>query len=214
MPITSWLHIKDREEILKAATNAFVVWDFDGVIANSEPIHAITYQTLLKEFGVIFQTANFSRFVGLREEDIWETLLSEYGISSTIEELKNRRRRLFLSLAMKELHPSWLILDLTEQIQNVAINQVVLSNGDPETIRSLISHWGLSHRVEYMPNASGSDKSTQLKDLLAKNKKTVVFEDNEKFLQMSKSLGAYTIQVEHAFSTGGKMDSADVLVRI
>lgn len=214
MTTVSWLGVNDREEILEAATNAFVVWDFDGVLANSEPIHAITYQTLLKEFGVIFQTTDFSRFVGFREEDIWETLLSEYGISSTIEELKNRRRRLFLSLAMKQLQPSWLLLDLAEQILNVAMNQVVLSNGDPEAIRSLISHWGLSHLVEYIPNESGSDKSTQLTEMLAKNKKTVVFEDNEKFLQMAKSLGAYTVQVGHAFSTGGKMDSADVLVRI
>jgi hypothetical protein len=148
--------------------------------------------------------------VGSTEDTIWAGLLREYKLEANIAELKEKRKAIFLELAKNELKPSWLIMDLAEEISTVSSRQILLSNGDPETIRYLLNTWGLSAYLEYIQNNIGDNKSNRIKAMLASSPKTVVIEDNEEYLNLAHSLGAYTVQVSHSFSRPFAENLADI----
>jgi beta-phosphoglucomutase-like phosphatase (HAD superfamily) len=203
--------LNDRNNLISACQNALVIWDFDGVVSDTEPTQAKSYKIILKDDYIIdFNLTNFIKYVGSTEDTIWAGLLREYKLEANIAELKEKRKAIFLELAKNELKPSWLIMDLAEEISTVSSRQILLSNGDPETIRYLLNTWGLSAYLEYIQNNIGDNKSNRIKAMLASSPKTVVIEDNEEYLNLAHSLGAYTVQVSHSFSRPFAENLADI----
>ena len=58
-----------------------VVFDFDGVIANSEPLHLRVYQILLGQEGVPFSASEYyERYLGLDDVGVFEALARDKGL--------------------------------------------------------------------------------------------------------------------------------------
>ena len=79
-----------------------VVFDFDGVIANSEPLHLRVYQTLLAQEGVPFSASEYyERYLGLDDIGVFQTLASDKGLdlsANRLTELIARKTAIFLRL--------------------------------------------------------------------------------------------------------------------
>jgi beta-phosphoglucomutase len=59
-----------------------IVFDFDGVIVNSEPVHLRAFQAVLAEEGLSLSARDYyDRYVGLSDRDAFETVLAETGES-------------------------------------------------------------------------------------------------------------------------------------
>ena len=59
-----------------------IVFDFDGVIANSEPLHLLAFQQALAEDGVeLSATDYYSRYLGYDDVGMFEALGRDRGIS-------------------------------------------------------------------------------------------------------------------------------------
>ena len=59
-----------------------IVFDFDGVIANSEPLHLLAFQQALAEDGVeLSATDYYSRYLGYDDVGMFEALGRERGLS-------------------------------------------------------------------------------------------------------------------------------------
>jgi beta-phosphoglucomutase len=58
-----------------------VVFDFDGVLVNSEPVHLRAYQELLGEEGLTLSAREYySRYVGLDDHAMFDALLRDRGL--------------------------------------------------------------------------------------------------------------------------------------
>jgi HAD superfamily hydrolase (TIGR01509 family) len=75
-----------------------IVFDFDGVIADSEPLHLRAYQQVLAEEGIELTRAEyFSKYLGFDDVGMLETLAADRGIPmprarlDTLVERKGRR---------------------------------------------------------------------------------------------------------------------------
>jgi HAD superfamily hydrolase (TIGR01509 family) len=61
-----------------------VIFDFDGVIANSEPVHEAALREALDELGLHLSSSEFrARFVGMADEAILQHVLSQAGRESS-----------------------------------------------------------------------------------------------------------------------------------
>ncbi len=57
-----------------------IVFDFDGVIANSEPAHFVTFQKVLSEEGVsISQVDYFKKYLAMDDRGAFTTALTDFG---------------------------------------------------------------------------------------------------------------------------------------
>ncbi len=79
-----------------------VVFDFDGVIANSEPLHLRVYQTLLAQEGLAFSASEYyERYLGIDDVGVFEALARDKGLdiaSDRMTGLIARKTEIFLRL--------------------------------------------------------------------------------------------------------------------
>ena len=65
-----------------AATLAGVVFDFDGVIADSEPLHLRAYQDVLAERGMTLGAADYyDRYLGFDDDGVFRTVWRDQGLT-------------------------------------------------------------------------------------------------------------------------------------
>lgn len=63
------------------------IFDMDGVIIDSEPIHFDIDVKTMKYLGINISPQELERFVGMTNPDMWRILKQEYNISMPIEEI-------------------------------------------------------------------------------------------------------------------------------
>ena len=80
-----------------------VVFDFDGVIANSEPLHLRVYQILLVQEGLPFSASEYyERYLGIDDIGVFQALARDKGLDISgdrVAELLARKTEIFLRLA-------------------------------------------------------------------------------------------------------------------
>lgn len=64
-----------------------VIFDMDGVIVNSEPLHVKFECDILKSLGVDFPKEGFPEYAGLAMDKFWLSLKERYNLSQPVEEL-------------------------------------------------------------------------------------------------------------------------------
>jgi len=199
--------------VLPLARDRAIVWDFDGVLADTEPLHATSYRRMLEDRGLNVAPDFFHELVGSTELQIWERLAElnpELG-DGTRELLVEERRSLFLEAALAELSPSWIVVTLLPALAGVAASQTVVSNGDADVIGTLLDTWGLSDSLQVARRAEGEDKRSLVVSHCSSP--ALVLEDSAQFLGLARSLGAATVGVVHEYNRGRGIE-ADILCEL
>ena len=205
----------DRERVLQVAQGGLFIWDFDGVIVDSEPLQRETYRIMLEMRDISVEADFFDTLIGLREVQIWEKIRSwADNLETSTPDLIQERRELFLRMAMSRLKPSWLSKDLIPVLNDYASEQFIISNGDPSTIASLLSSWGLSEYI-YLRQFTEQypTKSDLLRAVLSQSNRIVIAEDNREYLMQGKDGGSFCVAVHHGRNESTPL-FGDVHVRI
>ena len=82
-----------------------VIFDFDGVLANSEPLHLQVYQELLGAEGIAFTaTEYYERYLGFDDVGVFEALARDKGLrigDGRLDELIARKTSIFQALVAR-----------------------------------------------------------------------------------------------------------------
>ena len=71
-----------------------VIFDNDGVIIDSEPLHIEADLQILAEYGIEWKTSDLHRFIGVKDDVMWKTLQGELGLPDSPEALKEKKGRI------------------------------------------------------------------------------------------------------------------------
>ena len=83
-----------------------VIYDMDDLMVNSNPLHILAWERLLKDYNHKFSDIPEeirSKFVGMRVIDICKEIISTLKIDSNLEPFYNKRIQLFLDIVKNEL---------------------------------------------------------------------------------------------------------------
>lgn len=140
-----------------------IIFDFDGVIANSEPAHFITFQKVLAEEGIaISKTDYFKKYLAMDDRGAFTTALNDFGILSDpvyISELIFRKSCYFEHYLKEEMSVYSDTLDFIDFVKNrfpLAINSGALR----AEIDVVLSRVGLE---EIFPSIISSENVTKCK---------------------------------------------------
>lgn len=204
-------------QIARIGTGNSVVWDFDGVVADTEPLQDATYRLLAERRGYTLSEGYFAEMVGRTEDEIWASLIRQGfpmrpdDAAQEVRDFKAERKHAFMELSRAELSPSWLARRLMPALHRVARQQVIVSNGDADVIELLMTDWDLLRFVEVGRRSAGTDKAGLLSRYCSPG--SLLFEDNPGWLARGKSLGATTVGVVHGYNTVTALH-ADFLVEL
>lgn len=199
-----------------------ILFDCDGTIVNSEPVHFKAFNETLKGFGVKITWKDWSqRFLGLGSRQIMTIIFQEHRIEESVELWVNKRREKFRYL-MDTLGKSIEIpgfLEFYHQVRAKGIKMIVASSGDKINVETSISALGLKDELAFLGAQDVSwlkpDPEVFLKSaciLRVHPENCLVIEDSPIGVTAAKAAGMVVIALKTT-SSDVELENADLIVQ-
>ncbi len=132
-----------------AAPLAAACFDFDGVLADSEPLHLEAERRALASRGIEFSLADKARFVGGTVRGTAERICASYGIAD-VDAYFRERQRTFAELVESDLRPMPGAPQALERLRSAGARLALVSSGDGDYVRAALAALGMGGAFEVM----------------------------------------------------------------
>ncbi len=180
-----------------------IVFDLDGTLVDSEPLHGQAWLEVLKARGLSFDWEWFEQWIGKSDRLLAEYVIANHGLALEVPELQRLKREAYYALVAKDLQLFPGVLEgLTFFSSKLPIALATSSSAtDVEAVFSAqpISHLfrSIVHADHVMPNLKPKPDPY----LLAANNigidpgKAVAIEDSVAGIKSANAAGMYTLAV-------------------
>jgi len=194
------------------------LFDFDGVIANTEVHQFAAYRQLLASLGGGMTLTDFTPYMGLSEPEIYEQIERDLDLEIDIPSATEARKAMFLEQVRQAgLQPYPMIVSLLSDLRARGVEVHILSSNVESTIDHLLETWGLRGYFDHIFTVDGSEPRASKTDLLLRladewsvaNQEVLLVEDSARMLTLARAQGMRTIAVRHELNRDIHFD-ADV----
>ncbi len=119
-----------------------IVFDMDGVLIDSEPLHLLAYQKFLSEFGLTFLEQDNHNFLGMKDLDCAKHLVERHKLTITADEFVARKESVLHQLFLDELKVQPGVLQTLENAHKLNIPTVIASSATMPTIELVVELTG------------------------------------------------------------------------
>ena len=120
-----------------------VIFDMDGVLADTEGIHLEATRAVLGAFGIEFGPDENRPFIGMGEAEFWSTLRRQYALTDPAETLAERRECALLRIVARGVEPMAGARDLVRRLERKKVLLAVASSSPPRQIEAILAEIGL-----------------------------------------------------------------------
>lgn len=137
-----------------------ILFDFDGVIVQSEAIHMQAFLEILAPYDVqISKERWYKEFAGTGSRSIFTALAKEYNIDANIDELVAKRRERFIEYAKQgKINRTPGLLKFLDFLKENNIKIAIVSGGHREYIEVLLKLLQLDGFFDFIVTANDTPK--------------------------------------------------------
>jgi beta-phosphoglucomutase family hydrolase len=121
-----------------------VIWDMDGVIADTGPFHLIAWQQVFRERGVDFTPEAFTRHFGQRNDTIIPSALGKAVDRETIDTISRAKEAAFRAAAAGKIKPFPGVLTLLGALQKSDFRLALGSSAPIENVMLITGALGIA----------------------------------------------------------------------
>ncbi len=125
-----------------------VIWDMDGVIADTAPFHFQAWQKTFSQRGVQFTEEDFNHTFGLRNDSIIRKILGDKISPQDIEAIAQEKEAIFRSLLPPSLPPFPGVISLLKALKEVGFKIALASSAPKENLNLLTTNLGIRNYFE------------------------------------------------------------------
>ena len=199
-----------------------VIFDMDGVIIDTEPIHHHAFCTHFAELGLAVSDAEYATFLGSSTRNVYQRLQQKFGLPQDVETLLMRKRVLFNQAFDADAGLNLLdnVRVLLDDLRAHRVPLVLASSASKATIGRVFQRFGLGPYFAHI--VSGEDFAHSKPDpaiflhaaALAQTpvSECVVIEDSANGVAAAKAAGIYCIGYASPHSAGQDLGQADRII--
>jgi beta-phosphoglucomutase len=139
-----------------------LLFDLDGVLIDSEPLHARNWVEMFRDRGIAFPEDEIGRFIGLRGQDLLEWLRARNPAAARLDmaELLEDKRRRFLESLGKDAPPVAGAESFLRESRAARRRLGLVTSARLRTIGQVLAHYGWRNTFDVVV---GGDHVTRLK---------------------------------------------------
>ena len=199
-----------------------VIFDMDGVIVNSEPLHHLAYKKMFEEFKLDVSSSLYESFTGQSTHSICKQLCKIFNIHEDPNELVVSKRKHFKLIF--ENDTSFQMIDgALELIQNYFDNNVTLilaSSASMTNIDRIFKKFDLNKFFKAKISGADLKESKPNPEIFIKaakmsgfnKKECIVIEDSTNGIIAAKSAGIYCVGYNSYNSKNQNYGNADLVI--
>ncbi len=208
-----------------------VVFDFDGVIANSEPLHFRAFRDVAARHGLtLTEAAYYARYLGYDDVGAFRAMAADAGTSLSDEQVEVLVREKAHHLEALERHASVLFPGAKEAIARMAeLGPIAIASGALRAeIERILDREGLRERFPVLvaaedtpaskpdpaPYALAVELLSASSGIELQGHDCVAVEDSRWGLQSARRAGLRTIGITHSYTAGDLTDADIVITRL
>ena len=115
-----------------------VLWDMDGVLADTSPLHFATWELILNEHSIPFDRQKFHKIYGLKNRDLLPYLAGKPLDPEWAERIAAQKELAFRQLLPGKLLPLPGVVDWLKRFQSWGCKQAVASSAPAENVEALV----------------------------------------------------------------------------
>lgn len=180
-----------------------VIFDMDGVIVDTEPVHKFAYQQHFEQLQINISDELYSTFTGNSTKNIYEKLKLQFGLKQEIETLVLEKRAFFNDAFDKKEDLFLLdgVLNLIQDLHNNGMQLILASSSAKITIDRIFNRFNLYQYFSHIVSGEDFPKSKPhpaifLEAAFLSNTNTnqcIVIEDSTNGILAAKSAGIFCI---------------------
>lgn len=197
------------------------LFDLDGTIVDSEPLHFESEQRLLAEQGISFTLEQKNQYVGLSTEKIIQRLIEDLGLQGEVEELVAKKTDYYLELVREKLQVYPQMKPFITNLHAAGVPLAIASGSSLEIIHPVLAATKIQAFFSVITSAEEVDKGKPAPDVFLKAAHRlevdpadcVVVEDSIYGVQAAQAAGMKCIAIPY-LTQSASMDSfqkADLL---
>ncbi|CAM3513859.1 MULTISPECIES: HAD family hydrolase [Saccharibacillus] len=197
------------------------IFDMDGVIIDSEPLHFDVDRQVLEYYGHSITQEQLEGYVGMTNPEFWSILRGEYGMSQTVEEIIEYQLGIKLGvLHAAQMEPIPGIRELLAELRRGGIPRAIASSSPRVFIEAVLDKFGLQGEFDFVVSSEevprgkpSPDVYLRAAELLgADPARCVVLEDARHGIAAAKAAGMACIGYVNPNSGNQDLTQADLIV--
>ena len=181
-----------------------VIFDMDGVLIDSEPIHYASLREVLARYNVDYDEALHTTYVGKSDEGVFTDLKSRYReLTPDVATLIEERNVRFLELVDRPLQPMAGVVALLEAIDRSGLPMAVASSSALVQVERITANLGVSGFFRELVSGQMVPRHKPAPDIYLLTAarlgvdiaNCVVFEDSGPGVRSAVDAGAYVVAV-------------------
>ncbi|OIQ22289.1 HAD-IA family hydrolase [Lacinutrix sp. MedPE-SW] len=196
-----------------------VLFDMDGVIVDTEPLHKKAYYMMFENYNINVTTEHYNSLTGQSTINVCKKLCTHFNLKAQPEELVQNKRESFTSLFHND--PSLQLLDgVLELIKNYHTNGLTLvlaSSASMFTINNVFNRFNLNQYFKAKISGADLKASKPHPEIFEKAAKLaesdkhecLVIEDSTNGIKAAKAAGIYCVGYDSKNSKNQDYSLAD-----
>ena len=120
-----------------------VIWDMDGVIADTASYHEQAWRMTFKKRGVAFSSEDFRRTFGQRNDTIIPDIMGKHLSEDEIEAIGDEKEADYRRRIGQSIKPLPGVVELMEGLSSAGFRQALVSSAPMESIRLILGSLGI-----------------------------------------------------------------------
>ncbi len=199
-----------------------VIFDMDGVIVDTEPVHYYAYQQHFEYLEIEVSDVVYASFTGNSTKNVYQKLKEAFRLEYEIEDLVKHKRELFNN-AFDEKEDLDLLPGVRQLIENLhdnGIQLILASSASKVTISRVFNRFGLHQYFTHIvsgedfpkskPDPAIFEKASQLSG--NEKQECIVIEDSTNGIKAAKAAGLFCVGYNSAHSKLQELSEADIII--
>lgn len=199
-----------------------VIFDMDGVIVDTEPVHRYAYYKQFSEMNIVVSEEMYTSFTGNSTRNTFQKIKNIFNLDADVEVLIQRKRTIFNDAFDTKADLELLegVRELIEDLYNNGIQLILASSASKVTIDRVFNRFGLhkffTHKVsgedfpESKPHPAIFLHAATLS--VAPKENCIVIEDSTNGVKAAKSAEIICIGYNSIHSKDQNLSESDLII--
>ncbi|MDK2773048.1 MAG: HAD family hydrolase [Flavobacterium sp.] len=200
-----------------------VIFDMDGVIVDTEPVHHYAYHQHFKLLGIEVSDEMYATFTGNSTKNVFQKLKDAFSLEEDVNDLVQKKRSIFNDAfdTKEDLYLIDGVEALIKRLYNDGIQLIVASSASKVTIERVFNRFHLHQYFTHIVSGEDFPKSKPHPAIfehaaslsIAPKENCIVIEDSTNGIQAAVSAGIFCVGYDSFHSKDQDLSKANIIIR-
>jgi beta-phosphoglucomutase family hydrolase len=196
-----------------------VIFDLDGVIAETEQVHIQAETETMLKHGISISEDELHRYTGTTAKQMFVDLIRRYQLKTTFDEIFNQKEEIMFKLLERGVEPTKGVIELVNKLKKAGIRLGIASSSHKRLIDYVLNKLRITNMFDSVVGAEDITNSkpdpeiflTCAKKLNTGADKCLVVEDSMLGVEAAKKAGMKCLGYRNPNSGNQDLSKADIL---